>query len=95
MSNAEHVHSLAKHSVSIANYPASAFHEKIARLKPIDQDTKPNTFWVGILKHNRNPSDDLVQTDCLWAKCGKVSSSSTFDDSSMAIAPPSHVNELC
>jgi hypothetical protein len=50
----------------------SAFHDKIAKLRPTDQDTKPNTLWVGILKDNKKPSDDLVQTDCLWAKCGKV-----------------------
>ena len=50
-----------------------AFHEKIARLKPTDQDTKPNTFWVGILKLDREPGHELVQADCLWAKCGKVS----------------------
>jgi len=50
----------------------SVFHDKIAKLRPTDQDTKPNTLWVGILKDNKKPSDDLVQTDCLWAKCGKV-----------------------
>lgn len=39
----------------------------------MDHDTKPNTLWVGILKLDREPDDELVQTDCLWAKCGKVS----------------------
>ena len=63
-----------------ADWPCSAFHEKIAKLKPTDQDTKPNTIWVGILKHNKKPGDHLVQTDCLWAKCGKVSWSSPQQD---------------
>jgi hypothetical protein len=65
--------------MEVADCLCRAFHEKIARLKPTDQDTKPNTLWVGILKLDREPGHELAQADCLWAKCGKVRDTAHID----------------
>lgn len=68
--------------MSCADWPCSAFHQKIASLRPGDLETRPDTFWVGVLKHNKKPTDDLLQTDCLWAKCSKVCSQYSIEDGS-------------
>ncbi|KZF24142.1 hypothetical protein L228DRAFT_259400 [Xylona heveae TC161] len=44
------------------------FRDRAKQLKP-DEAIKPTSYWVGILKHEKEPSQALAENDFVWAKC--------------------------